>query len=99
LSQQYNGAHWPEKTFNGIVSGGKRALKQLLPFSGTGTAGMTTPFAREDVWLAAINALPDDPRPIAALLRSDTPLPAWARYELADAIRAAQSNGNSGDLA
>ena len=44
---------------------------------------MSDPFALQDVWLAAVNALPD-PRPIAALLRSDTPLPAGARHLLAE---------------
>jgi hypothetical protein len=47
-----------------------------------------TPFAQDDVWLSALNVLPDDPRPLAALLRSDTPMPHWVRYELADLIRA-----------
>ena len=45
--------------------------------------GVTDPFALHDVWLAAVNALPD-PRPIAALLRSDTPLPSGARHLLAE---------------
>jgi hypothetical protein len=44
---------------------------------------MNDPFALHDVWLAAINALPD-PRPIAALLRSDTPMPDGARHLLAE---------------
>jgi hypothetical protein len=43
----------------------------------------TDPFAIHDVWLAAVNALPDT-RPVAALLRSDTPLPAGARHLLAE---------------
>jgi|SRR4051812_4263384 hypothetical protein len=44
---------------------------------------MSDPFALHDVWLAAVNALPD-PRPIAALLRSDTPMPNGARHLLAE---------------
>ena len=44
-----------------------------------------TPYALEDVWLAAINALPD-PRPLAALLRSDTPMPMGARDVLAEML-------------
>ena len=42
---------------------------------------MTDPFALHE--LAAVNALPD-PRPIAALLRSDTPMPDGARHLLAE---------------
>jgi hypothetical protein len=44
---------------------------------------MSDPFAIHDVWLAAVNALPDA-RPIAALLRSDTPMPDGARHLLAE---------------
>jgi hypothetical protein len=44
---------------------------------------MNDPYALHDVWLAAVNALPD-PRPIAALLRSDTPMPSGARHLLAE---------------
>jgi len=41
------------------------------------------PYALDDVWLAAFNALPD-PRPIAALLRSDTPMTTGARHVLGE---------------
>jgi hypothetical protein len=37
----------------------------------------------DDVWVAAVNALPD-PRPLAALLRSDTPMTIGARKLLAE---------------
>jgi hypothetical protein len=43
------------------------------------------PYALEDVWLAAVHALPD-PRPLAALLRSDTPMPMGARNMLAEML-------------
>jgi hypothetical protein len=47
---------------------------------------LSDPYALHDVWIAAVNALPD-PRPIAALLRSDTPMPDGARYLLAELFR------------
>jgi hypothetical protein len=48
-------------------------------------AAMSNPFALRDVWLAAVNALPDM-RPVAALLRSDTPIPDSVRYLMAELL-------------
>jgi hypothetical protein len=45
----------------------------------------SNPYALDDVWIAALGTLPD-PRPLAALLRSDTPMTTGARYALAEML-------------